>query len=60
VRTDGFPWARVMRLGMGVLMLPPHVFWRMTLRELVAAFSVEDVGVSRARLEAMMGDFPDE
>jgi uncharacterized phage protein (TIGR02216 family) len=59
VRTDGFPWVRVMRLGLGVLMLPPDVFWRTTLRELVAAFAIADVGVSRAQLQEMMIRFPD-
>ena len=31
---SGFPWADVMRIGLGVLRLPPHAFWAMTPKEL--------------------------
>lgn len=33
-----FPWAAAMGFGLGTLRLSPDAFWRMTPRELAAAF----------------------
>jgi uncharacterized phage protein (TIGR02216 family) len=60
VRVERFPWAYVMRLGLGVLQLSPDVFWRMTLKELMAAFQWEARGLERARMEEMMEGWPDD
>jgi len=38
-RGSFLPWREVMELGLGVLRLPSHTFWAMTLRELEAAAS---------------------
>ena len=59
-----FPWEGAMRFGLGVLRLSPESFWRMSPRELAAAFAAfrPSVGPApgRAGLEAMMQRFPDE
>jgi uncharacterized phage protein (TIGR02216 family) len=60
VPRETFPWARVMRLGLGVLQLPPEQFWRMTLKELIAAFEWPAEAVTRQRLEDLMREWPDE
>jgi uncharacterized phage protein (TIGR02216 family) len=57
---EAFPWARVMQLGLGVLRVPPEMFWRMTLRELVAAFGSPQQSLQRGALERLMADWPDE
>ncbi|MFD1252739.1 MULTISPECIES: rcc01693 family protein [Devosia] len=58
-----FPWTDAMRFGLGVLRLPPDAFWRMTPRELAAAWGavVGDRGapLGRADLDQMMERFPD-
>jgi uncharacterized phage protein (TIGR02216 family) len=59
VPTERFPWAYVMRLGLGVLQLSPDVFWRMTLKELMAAFSWPEAAMARQRLDEMMATWPD-
>jgi uncharacterized phage protein (TIGR02216 family) len=59
VPDERFPWACVMRLGLGVLQLSPEVFWRMTLKELMAAFQWPDTSMARQRLDEMMADWPD-
>jgi len=54
-----------MTAGLGVLRLPPAIFWSMTLRELDAAlrgaFDLPCAGASpsRADLAALMKSFPD-
>jgi uncharacterized phage protein (TIGR02216 family) len=48
-----------MRLGLGELRLPPEQFWRMTLRELVAAFGTPDPTFNRQRMTDLMQHFPD-
>lgn len=61
-----FPWSEAMRLGLGVLRLPPDAFWRMTPRELVAAAA--GIGgatgfgapISRARFDDLRQRFPDK
>jgi uncharacterized phage protein (TIGR02216 family) len=60
VPREGFPWARVMRLGLGELRLPPDAFWRMSLRELVAAFELPSQGLQRRDLNELMQAWPDE
>ena len=58
-------WAGLMRLGLGVLRLPPEVFWRMTPVEFQRALEgagVVPVGGSamrRGELEVLMAKFPD-
>jgi uncharacterized phage protein (TIGR02216 family) len=49
-----------MRLGLGVLQLAPEVFWRMTLKELMAAFEWPDAAMARVRLNELMERWPDE
>ena len=58
-----FPWDAAMRFGLGVLRLPPREFWRMTPRELAAAWTAV-VGervepINRRDLFEMMERFPD-
>lgn len=51
-----------MRFGLGVLRLPPRDFWRMTPRELAAAWGalVGDRGpLGRHELDGLMERFPD-
>lgn len=48
-----------MRLGLGVLQLPPEQFWRMTLKELMAAFTWPEAAMARQRLDEMMAAWPD-
>lgn len=58
-----FPWSEAMRFGLGVLRLPPRDFWRMTPRELAAAWGavVGDRGVlGRGELDGLMERFPDD
>ena len=57
-----FPWGEAMRLGLGILRLPPDAFWRMTPRELAAAaraFGSPAKPIDRARLDALQRQFPD-
>ena len=58
-----FPWDAAMRFGLGVLRLPPREFWRMTPRELAAAWGavVGDHGgvLGRGELDGLMERFPD-
>ncbi len=58
-----FPWKDAMRFGLGVLRLPPEAFWRMTPRELAAAWSAvmgdRSGPLDRRGLEALMERFPD-
>ena len=60
----GFPWAAAMRFGLGVLKLPPRDFWRMSPRELAAAWGavVGDRGapLGRSELDGLMERYPDE
>lgn len=58
-----FPWDAAMRFGLGVLRLPPAEFWRMTPRELAAAWGAT-VGdragpLGRDELGGLMERFPD-
>jgi uncharacterized phage protein (TIGR02216 family) len=60
-----FPWAEVMAFGLGVLRLPPEVFWAMTPAELKAAAEGvygKSAGkpMERAALETLLAAFPDE
>lgn len=58
-----FPWKDAMRFGLGVLRLPPEAFWRMTPRELAAAWGAvmgdRSGPLDRPGLEALMERFPD-
>jgi uncharacterized phage protein (TIGR02216 family) len=58
-----FPWEAAMRFGFGVLHLSSDAFWRLTPRELAAAFRAvagEQVQApARSALETMMERFPD-
>jgi len=60
-----FPWGEAMRLGLGVLRLPPDAFWRMTPRELAAAASAlggarAGTAPNRGQFEALSRRFPDK
>ena len=57
-----FPWNEAMRFGLGVLRLPPEAFWRMSPRELAAAWGAvlgERGALDRQGLEGLMERFPD-
>ena len=57
-------WAALMRLGLGVLRLPPEAFWAMTPRELEAAAApLRGAGggpISRDAFAALRARFPDD
>lgn len=57
---DRFPWAAVMRFGLGHLRLAPRDFWAMTLPELRAAIGPTAATPDRAALADLMRTFPDE
>lgn len=56
-------WAGLMRVGLGVLRLPPDAFWAMTPREFAAAVTAFDgpraSPMTRAALEALRARYPD-
>ncbi|WP_224701732.1 rcc01693 family protein [Devosia aquimaris] len=58
-----FPWTDAMRFGLGVLRLPPEQFWRMTPRELAAAWGAlmgdRAWPLERRDLDGLMERFPD-
>lgn len=59
-----FDWAAAMAFGLGVLKLPPAVFWAMTPRELDAAllghYGRRRAGAPRREdLATLMQQFPD-
>lgn len=59
-----FPWGEAMRLGLGVLRLPPEAFWKMSPRELAAASAgltgpSGEAAIGRERLEALRKRYPD-
>ena len=58
-----FPWEAAMRFGFGVLRLSSEAFWRLTPRELAAAWTAiagEHVAPpARAALDDLMERFPD-
>jgi uncharacterized phage protein (TIGR02216 family) len=57
-----FPWQEAMRLGLGLLRLPPDAFWHMTPRELAAAAGALGSSahpIDRARLDDLQRQFPD-
>lgn len=57
-----FPWTPVIRFGLGHLRLPPHVFWALSLPELIALTGSADAPehATRERLAALMALFPDD
>ena len=59
-----FPWREMMGLGLGVLRLPPEIFWQMTLPELAAAAyalnpKMTSPHMTRNELDLLMKQFPD-
>lgn len=56
-----FPWASVLRFGLGRLRLPPETFWRLSLIELTALIGASEAPMPATRqgLEALMALFPD-
>ena len=62
----GLDWPQLMRLGLGVLRLPPEAFWAMTPVEFHRALEgagvlrSEGAGLGRAGLERLMASFPDK
>lgn len=58
---EGFPWRRLMQLGLGVLHLPPEQFWRASLREIAAAFAGEaSTPMPRNSFDELSARFPDQ
>ncbi len=61
-----FPWTEAMRVGLGVLRLPPEAFWKMSPRELAAAMAglYGRSGVARpidpARFAELQKRYPDK
>ena len=56
----GFPWRRMMELGLGVMRLGPEQFWAATPREIAAAFPIRtSVAPGRRDLLDLMQQFPD-
>lgn len=58
------PWSEMMRFGLGVLRLPPAIFWAMTPRELAEAHAgISGRGaakpIERQTLDALMALHPD-
>ncbi len=57
---QGFPWARLMELGLGVLGLSPRDFWAATPREIAAAIALRrSAPMDRGGLEQLIRQFPD-
>jgi len=58
-----FPWAEVMRFGLGVLRLPPDQFWKTTPREMARAIEAvtgrTGAPLARAEFSALMNRYPD-
>lgn len=56
-----FPWASVIRFGLGHLRLPPDAFWRLSLPELAALMDAGQTPqpATRRDLQALMALFPD-
>jgi uncharacterized phage protein (TIGR02216 family) len=58
-----FPWQAVMAAGLGVLRHSSDSFWRLTLRELIAAIDAHGAARAtppdRAALDKLMRRFPD-
>ena len=58
-KPEGFPWGRLMQLGIGTLGIPPEQFWRCTLREIVGALGPVEHPLYRQNLNALMDEWPD-
>lgn len=57
---QGFPWRRVMEIGLGTLQLSPAEFWAATPREIAAAFPLDQsMPMRRIDLDDMIKQFPD-
>lgn len=56
-----FPWASVLRFGLGHLRLSPDAFWRLSLLELHAFLGTSAVPevTTRPTLRALMALYPD-
>ena len=56
-----FPWASVIRFGLGHLRLAPDAFWRLSLPELNALIGATEAPLFATRhgLQALMAQFPD-
>jgi uncharacterized phage protein (TIGR02216 family) len=56
-----FPWASVLRFGLGHLRLTPDAFWRLSLPELKALLGANEVPemAGRQALDELMALFPD-
>jgi len=58
---EGFPWRRLMQLGLGELHLPPEQLWRASLREIAAAFANEArEPMPRGTFDELSERFPDK
>ena len=56
---EGFPWRRMMELGLGVLRLNPRDFWQATPREIAAAFPAAVQSLTKPDLDLLMQRYPD-
>lgn len=61
---EAVDWPGLMRVGLGVLRLPPEVFWAMTPAELRLALEgagvvQTDPGLDKSWLSNLMAAFPD-
>lgn len=56
-----FPWASVLRFGLGHLRLPHDAFWQLSLPELRAMIGTSEMPATSTRqgLEQLMALFPD-
>ena len=55
-----FPWAALIRAGIGQLRWSPHMLWQATPRELIAALAPATAErPDRNMLDALMARFPD-
>ncbi len=57
---EGFPWQRLMEIGMGQLRLSPREFWAATPREIAGALGGPRAALARAALEDLMRRYPDD
>lgn len=62
--SEPFPWAHVMRFGLGTLGLAPKDFWSMSLPELHAAMLAHTIAQPQApdreALDLLLRQYPDE
>ena len=60
-RPQPFPWGAALHFGLGLLRLPPNIFWALSVREFLALGGGmrSGDGIDRRGLEALMEKWPD-